>query len=104
MTIDTIAQGVARRFGVRLSVLRGPSRRALVVLARHLAMYLARTFTGSSFAAIGIYFGGRDSATVRHACKATALRLKTDPALAAVAASFEPRRPRSSTDDPRMLG
>lgn len=93
VTIDTIAQGVARRFDIRLSLLRGPSRRALIVLARHLAMYLARTFTGSSFAAIGIYFGGRDSASVRYACKTTTLRLKKDPALAAVAASLEPRRP-----------
>jgi chromosomal replication initiator protein len=103
VTIDTIAQGVARRFGIRLSLLRGPSRRALIVLARHLAMYLARTSTGSSFASIGIYFGGRDSASVRYACKTTALRLNKDPALAAVAASFEPRQPRTSTHDPRVF-
>ena len=95
MTIDTIARDVARRFGIRLSLLRGPSRRASVVTARHLAMYLARTFTGSSFAAIGTYFGGRDSATVRHACKAAAMRLNTDPTLAAAVASLEPRRSRS---------
>jgi chromosomal replication initiator protein len=76
----------------------------MIVLARHLAMYLARMFTGSSFASIGIYFGGRDSASVRYACKITALRLQKDPALAAVAASFEPRRPQSSTPDPRMFG
>ena len=104
VTIDTIAQGVARRFGIRPSLLRGSSRRALIVSARHLAMYLARTFTGSSFATIGIYFGGRDSASVRYACKTTTLRLKKDPALAAVAASLEPRQTRCSTHDPRILG
>ena len=90
VTIDIIARGVAERFGVRLSVLRGPCRRASVVIARHVAMHLARTFTGSSFTAIGTYFSGRDAASVRHACKATALRLNADPTLAAVVASLEP--------------
>ena len=79
VTIDVIARGVARRFGVRLSILRGPSRRASVVAVRHVAMYLARMFAGSSFAAIGTYFGGRDPATVRHACKTAAVRLNARP-------------------------
>jgi chromosomal replication initiator protein len=48
-------------------------------------MHLARSLTGASFAAIGAYFGGRDPATVRHACRAAAARLDADPALAAVA-------------------
>jgi chromosomal replication initiator protein len=83
VTLDAVARAAAARFGVRLSVLRGPSRRASAVEARHLAMHLARTLTGSSFAAIGMYFGGRDPATVRHACKAAADRMAADPALAA---------------------
>jgi chromosomal replication initiator protein len=87
-TVDAIARVVAARFGVRLGVLRGPSRRASVVEARHLAIHLARTLTGSSFAAIGTYFGGRDPATVRHACKAAAERINADPALAAVVAAL----------------
>jgi chromosomal replication initiator protein len=80
--VGAIARAVAARFGVRLGVLRGPSRRASVVEARHLAMHLARTRTGSSFAAIGAYFGGRDPATVRHACRAAVVRIEADPALA----------------------
>ena len=50
-------------------------------------MHLARLHTGLSFAAIGAYFGGRDPATVRHACKAAAGRLIANPALAS---AFEP--------------
>ena len=88
MSIESIARSVAARFGVRLGLLRGPSRRASVVAARHLAMHLARALTGSSFAAIGAYFGDRDPATVRHACRAAADRLAADPALAAVAAAI----------------
>jgi chromosomal replication initiator protein len=87
-TVDAIARVVAVRFGVRLGVLRGPSRRASVVEARHLAIHLARTLTGSSFAAIGTYFGGRDPATVRHACKAATVRIDANPALAAVVAAL----------------
>jgi chromosomal replication initiator protein len=88
VTIDAIARAVADRFRIRLAVVRGPSRRAPVVEARHLAMHLARLHSGTSFAAIGTYFGGRDPATVRHACKAAALRLDADPALAAAVASL----------------
>jgi chromosomal replication initiator protein len=56
-------------------------------------MYAARTLTGSSFATIGDYFGGRDPATVRHACKAAADRITADPGLSAVLASIAANAP-----------
>jgi chromosomal replication initiator protein len=87
-SIEAIARAVASRLGLKVSALRGPGRQATVAQARHLAMHLARVYTDCSFAAIGAYFGGRDAATVRHACKAAAARLAADPALAAVAASL----------------
>ena len=84
---------MAARFGVRLGDLRGHrAARRSVVEARHLAMHLARLATGLSFAAIGAYFGGRDPATVRHACRAAAARLAADPALAAAVAVLGPLR------------
>ena len=89
VTIDTIARAVAVKFGVRPGALRGPSRRASVVTARHLAIHLARTLTGSSLAVIGDYFGGRDPATIRHACKSAAQRLNADPALVAAISSLK---------------
>lgn len=94
ITIDEVARAVAARFGVRLRELRGPSRRAAVAELRHLAMHLARLHTGSSFAVIGTYFGKRDPATVRHACKVAAERLKADPPLAAEVATWFTRRDR----------
>jgi chromosomal replication initiator protein len=96
LTIDAVTRSVAARFGIRLGLLRGPSRRASIVEARHLAMHLARTLTGSSFAAVGTYFGSRDPATVRHACKAAVERLNADPALAAAVATIG--RGRHETD------
>ncbi len=90
-TIERIARAVAARFGLRLRDLRSSTRRAAVVGPRHLAIYLAREQTGQSFAAIGAYFGGRDSKTVRHACQMARQRLAADPSLAAAVASL--RRP-----------
>ncbi len=82
-TVDAIARAVAARSGLGIRELRSSTRRALVAEARHLAMHLARLHTRASFRAIGDYFGHRDPATVRHACKAAEARLAADPALAA---------------------
>jgi chromosomal replication initiator protein len=89
VTVDMIGRAVSARFGVGLGELRGPGRRASIVEARHLAMHLARTCAHTSLAMIGSYFGGRDPATVRYACKAALLRLNADPALAAFVAALE---------------
>lgn len=82
--IEQIAGEVAARYRVSVKALRSASRRAAVVEPRHLAIHLARCWTGLSFAAIGRYFGGRDPATIRHACRAAQARIAGDPALAAL--------------------
>ncbi len=51
-------------------------------------MHPARLHTWASLRAIGDYFGGRDPATVRHACKAAEARLAADPALAAACSAL----------------
>jgi chromosomal replication initiator protein len=87
-TIEAVAKAVAACMGLRVSALRGPGRQASVAQARHLAMHLARLHTGLSFAAIGVYFGGRDPATVRYACKTATAHLSTNPSLATALASL----------------
>jgi len=86
--LDAIARAVAAAFGLRLRDLKSETRRAVVAEGRHLAMHLARLHTRASFRAIGAYFGGRDPATVRHACKAAEARLAADPALAAACSAL----------------
>ena len=86
---ERIARAVADRFGVTLRDLRSPSRRQALVVPRHLAIHLVRQATDLSFAAIGAFFGKRDAATIRHACKAAEHRLATDPALAAEVAAIQ---------------
>lgn len=87
-TVAAVAKAVAVRFRVPLRDLRSASRRAAVVEPRHLAIYLAREWTGTSYAALGAYFGRRDPATVRHACRMAAERLAASPELAAAVAAI----------------
>jgi chromosomal replication initiator protein len=102
-TLSQVVRAVAERFGVTLRELRGPTRRQVVAGPRHLAMHLARAHTDLSFQAIGAYFGGRDPATVRYACRAAAARIAADPALAAVVAPLRRRwrevRPDAESSD-----
>ena len=56
-----------------------PDRDAL--LPRQVGMYLARRLTPLSLKQIGAYFGGRDHATVLHACRKVADALSRDAAL-----------------------
>ena len=86
--LDAIARAVAAAFGLRLRDLKSGTRRAVVAEGRHLAMHLARLHTDASLRAIGDYFGHRDPATVRHACKAAEARLAADPALAAACSAL----------------
>lgn len=82
-SLEEIVRAVATKFGLTARDLRGPTRRAVVAEGRHLAMSLARRHTPLSFRAIGQYFGGRDPATVRHACVAADARVAADPGLLA---------------------
>jgi chromosomal replication initiator protein len=68
-SIDTIIQGCARFFNIKVSELKGPRRTRQVVVPRQIAMYLARKHTGMSLPEIGKRFGGRDHTTVLHAIR-----------------------------------
>jgi chromosomal replication initiator protein len=67
--LRSIAEQTARHFSLRMADLRSASRRRGVVVARDVAMYLARTMTSKSLKQIGDYFGGRDHTTVSHGCR-----------------------------------
>ena len=99
VSIDDIARAVAKRFGVTVRDLRSPSRRSTVAGPRHLAMYLARALTDESFVSVGRYFGKRDPATVREACKSAAERLAADPSLAAAVEAVKGRWGTGKTDE-----
>jgi chromosomal replication initiator protein len=62
ITIARIQRTVSDRQHIGISALKG-------LRARHSAMYLARRLTKHSYHVIGKHFGGRDHATVIHACR-----------------------------------
>lgn len=67
--IGDIIAITAKRFGVDQTLLRMKTKRQEVVTARHVAMFFAKEFTGFSLQTIGSHFGGRNHASVIHACK-----------------------------------
>ena len=73
-----ICKVTARYFRLKEASLRGPSRRASVVHARSLAMYLVRRLTDLTLEQIGASFGGRDHTTVLHACRKYEALVETD--------------------------
>lgn len=66
LPLAEIATVVARYYSMPLRQLRSSSRKAPVVLARAMAIYLARQLTPLSYDEIGRYLGGRDHTTVMH--------------------------------------
>jgi chromosomal replication initiator protein len=68
LTIETITKVVCEHLGVAENKIRDKTRKKEIVLARQIAMYLAKNLTLSSLKTIGLQFGGRDHSTVIHAC------------------------------------
>jgi chromosomal replication initiator protein len=78
-SLHEIALATARHFSLRLADLRSPVRRRALVVARGVAVYLARQLTEDSLQEIGGYFGGRDHSTVMHSCRKTEELICCDP-------------------------
>ena len=68
ITIDKIQVTVCNYFGLSQDALAQKTRKREIVQARQIAMYLGRTLTKSSLSSIGAQIGGKDHATVLHAC------------------------------------
>jgi chromosomal replication initiator protein len=77
-SVGDIQNAVASYYGLALAQLVSSSRAAGVMWPRQVAIHLARAFTDSSLNAIGEAFGGRNHATVLHACKRVTERMNLD--------------------------
>jgi chromosomal replication initiator protein len=80
-SVESIAQRVGRYYRIEPEDLQSADRRRHALLPRQVGMYLARRLTPLSLKQIGAYFGGRDHATVLHACRKVADALNRDAAL-----------------------
>jgi len=78
LSIQAIQSAASSYFGVDAGALCSASRTAPVAWARQVAIHLARELADHSLADIGTAFGGRNHATVLHACKRVSERLVKD--------------------------
>jgi chromosomal replication initiator protein len=78
LTIEAIQETVAAYYELTVTELVSPSRSASVAWPRQLALHLSRQLTDGSLQSIGRAFGGRNHATVLHACKRVSQRLADD--------------------------
>jgi chromosomal replication initiator protein len=88
-SVKEITAAVAKCFGLKPAVLGQASRRRQVVLARSIAIYLSRKFTGQSLQALGKQFGGRDHTTVMHSIRTVEERMEADEELRNMIAQIE---------------
>jgi chromosomal replication initiator protein len=66
LSIDDIKTVVAAYYNLPIELLAGKTRKHEIVLARQVAMYIAKQLTTMSLKSIGSHFGGRDHTTVLH--------------------------------------
>ncbi len=78
VSIDYIQKVVCDYFDLPIELLKSKTRKREIVQARQIAMYFAKKMTKSSLASIGAHCGGKDHATVLHACRTVNNLQETD--------------------------
>ncbi len=78
ISIDFIQKVVCDYFGLPSDVLHTKTRKREIVQARQIAMFFSKNLTKSSLSTIGSLIGGKDHATVLHACKTVNNLIESD--------------------------
>ncbi len=78
VSLAKIQETVCGYFGISPDIIASKTRKREIVQARQIAMYLSRNLTKTSLAAIGLQIGGKDHATVLHACNTVSDLIQTD--------------------------
>ena len=79
VTMDRVQDVVCEYFNITRETLLSKSRKRNIVQARQIAMYLSRNMIGGcSLSTIGMELGGKDHATVLHACNTVSDLMSTD--------------------------
>lgn len=78
VSIDYIQKVVCDYFDLPIELLKSKTRKREVVQARQIAMFFSKKMTKSSLANIGSHCGGKDHATVLHACRTVNNLQETD--------------------------
>ena len=78
LTIEKVMQSVCDYFNITKEILLSRTRKRQIVQARQIAMYLCRNRINCSLSTIGNEIGGKDHATVLHACSTVNDLIETD--------------------------
>ncbi len=78
ISIDYIQKIVCDYFNIPIDLMQSKTRKREIVQARQVAMFFSKSLTKSSLATIGSQIGGKDHATVLHACKTVNNLIDTD--------------------------
>jgi chromosomal replication initiator protein len=78
ISIDYIQKVVCEYFQLPKEALQAKTRKREIVQARQIAMYFSKGMTKHSLSAIGVQIGGKDHATVLHACRTVTNLMETD--------------------------
>ena len=78
ISIDYIQKIVCNFFNIPLDQIQSKTRKREIVQARQVAMFFSKNMTKASLATIGSQIGGKDHATVLHACKTVNNLIETD--------------------------
>ena len=78
ISVSRIQEAVCNYFGISNDIFLSKTRKREIVQARQIAMYLSRSLTKTSLSSIGAQLGGKDHATVLHACNTVNDLMDTD--------------------------
>ena len=78
ISIEYIQKVVCDYYSIPLDMIQSKTRKREIVQARQIAMFFSKSLTKSSLATIGSKIGGKDHATVLHACKTVNNLIDTD--------------------------
>ena len=78
VTIDKVQKVVCDYFNISRDELVSKTRKRQIVQARQIAMYMSRNLINCSLSTIGMEIGGKDHATVLHACTTVNDLMTTD--------------------------
>ena len=78
ISVERIQAAVCDYFKISKEMMLSKTRKREIVQARQIAMYLGRSLTKTSLAQIGAQIGGKDHATVLHACNTVSDLIETD--------------------------
>lgn len=97
-SLNQVVDVVSQHFKIDSPAIKGESRKAPIVLARHVAIYLFRELTNDSWKHIGHIFGNRDHTSMMHGYQRVSEQANNDPEFQKVLKLLYRRLAPSETD------